>query len=70
MNFEPGWGRWKILAAALSHGVYRPVTALPSVRPEVDLSSSRSQVFDREFRRSTGTDHGFENLIQVEQSWS
>jgi hypothetical protein len=37
---------------------------------EVDLSSFRSLVFDREFRRFSGTDHGFENLIQVEQSWS
>src|SRR5437867_7090499 len=31
---------------------------------KVDLSSLRSLVFDRQFRRSIGTDHGFENLTQ------
>jgi len=41
-----------------------------AARPEVDLSSLRSLAFDRQFQRSIGTDHGFENLIQVEQSWS
>jgi len=35
---------------------------LRAAQPEVDLSSSRSPVFDREFSRSSGTDHGFEKF--------
>ena len=68
MNFEPGWGRWKILPAALSHDRADKTPSTPSPSraawPEVDLSSLRSLVFDRQFRRSIGTDHGFENLTQ------
>jgi hypothetical protein len=63
MNFEPGWGRWKTLPAALSHGGTDP--RRPPWRAawaQVDLSSSRSQVFDCQIRQSTGTDHGFEKF--------
>jgi len=63
MNFEPGWGRWKILPAALSHGGTGPAPSPSRAgQPEVDLSSSRSLVFDRQMRRSSGTDHGFEKF--------
>jgi hypothetical protein len=63
MNFEPGWGRWERFPAALSRGGTSPWHSLACPRdPEVELSSSRSPVFDRQIRRSIGTDHGFEKF--------
>src|SRR5258705_13261858 len=42
-------------------GVQTPIAPSPA-KPAVDLSSSRSQVFDHQIRRSGGTDHGFKKV--------
>jgi len=44
-------------------GFRRPSRPRPrAAKPAVDLSSSRSQVFDHQIRRSGGTDHGFKKV--------
>src|SRR6266446_6185302 len=63
MNFEPGWGRWKYSRRPLLMAVTGPAPSPSRAgQPEVDLSSSRSPVLDRQIRRSSGTDHGFEKF--------
>jgi hypothetical protein len=41
--------------------VQTPFATLPA-KPAVDLSFPRSHVFDRQIRRSAGTDHGFKKV--------
>jgi len=72
MNFEPAGlledaSGGPLNMAVPVHDAFPPSRA---AKPKAGLSSLQSPVFDCHFRRSIGTDHGVENLIQVEQSWS